>query len=153
MSEPVSINPQIIEALYCHALILSDEVRAAFTLSGRIEETGIEDDLARIALSTEGLRTTTRMMHAIAWLLNLRAFFKGEVSEFQLRRHGRLCHDLQGSDPDQAAKLEPEVRQLIATTERFYERLKRLDRNLRQDSPGTGTMARLHGGSPQRIRN
>jgi regulator of CtrA degradation len=81
-----------VEGLYCEALVLSDEVRAAFDLSGRIEDTGTHED-ARIALSCEALRTTTRMMHAVAWLLNHRAYFMGELSEFQLRRYGRLAPD------------------------------------------------------------
>jgi regulator of CtrA degradation len=132
MSEPASINPQIIEGLYCEALILSDEVRDAFALSGRIDEIGQEEDLARVALSCEGLRTTTRMMHAIAWLLNHRAYFMGELSEFQLRRHGRLSPDLRGSDRDNLAMLSDRVRELIAVTDRFYDRLLRLDREWRE---------------------
>src|ERR1700741_1773286 len=93
MPEPATINPRIIEGLYCEALVLSDEVRQRFALSGRMDDTGQDEDLARIALSCEGLRTTTRMMHAIAWLLNHRAYCMGELSEFQLRRHGKLAQD------------------------------------------------------------
>lgn len=132
MSEPATINPRIIEGLYNEALVLSDEVRAAFMLSGRIETAGREEDLARIALSCEALRTTTRMMHAIAWLLNHRAFFMGELSEFQLRRHGRLAQDAAASDPERMALLDPEVRDLIGATERFYARLMRLDNGWRE---------------------
>ena len=90
MSQPASINPRIIDALYGEALLLSDEVRAAFDFAHRLEDCAVREDAMRIALSCEGLRTTTRMMHAIAWLLNHRAFLAGELSEFQLRRHGRL---------------------------------------------------------------
>lgn len=132
MSEPASINPRIVEALYCEALVLSDEVRDAFALSGRIDNVGQHEDLARVALSCEGLRTTTRMMHSIAWLLNHRAFFNGELSEFQLRRHGKLSRDLKGADQDNLELLDPRTRALIAETERFYERLLRLDREWRQ---------------------
>ena len=127
MTDPVTINPRIIDALYSEALVLSDEVRAAFMLSGRIETAGREEDLARIALSCEALRTTTRMMHAIAWLLNHRAYFMGELSEFQLRRHGRLAQESAAAEPDRLALLDPEVRVLIGATERFYARLMRLD--------------------------
>ena len=77
MGTPSNINPRIIEGLYCEALVLSDEVRAVFTLSGRMDAAG-DVDTARIALSCEALRTTTRMMHALAWLLNHRAYFSGE---------------------------------------------------------------------------
>jgi regulator of CtrA degradation len=51
MKHTSNINPRIVEGLYCEALVLSDEVRAAFDLSGRIEETGTQEDAPRIALS------------------------------------------------------------------------------------------------------
>ena len=144
MSEPATINPRIIEGLYSEALVLSDEVRAAFDLSGRIESAGTEEDLARIALSCEALRTTTRMMHAIAWLLNHRAFHMGELSEFQLRRHGRLAADYPGSEPDRLMLLRPDIRELIGATERFYARLVRIDQGWRQrDADAPSAVARL----------
>ncbi|HUD28491.1 MAG TPA: DUF1465 family protein [Novosphingobium sp.] len=132
MSISATINPRIVEALYCEALVLSDEVRNAFTLSGSIER---DEDLARIALSSEGLRTTTRMMHAIAWLLNHRAFFTGEISELQLRRHGRLSPDMHQSDPAQTALLDLATGQLVEATRRFYARLLRLDQAWRLSTP------------------
>ena len=125
MGRPASINPHIVESLYGEGLMLSDEVRAAFDLSD-VPFAGHED-IARVALSCEALRTTTRMMHALAWLLNHRAYFKGEISDFQLRRYGRLQKSAAAADPARLAMLSPEVNQLIATTERFYARLLRLD--------------------------
>lgn len=136
MTQPATINPRIIEALYCEALVLSDEVRAAFTFSGRIEDAGREEDLRRVALSCEALRTTTRMMHAMAWLLNHRAYFMGELSEFQLRRHGRLTEDVARADPGRLALLPEDTSKLISATERFYARLLRLDQSWRQRAPG-----------------
>jgi len=132
MSQTANINPRIIEGLYCEALVLSDEVRAAFDLSGRIDDAARDEDAARVALSCEALRTTTRMMHAIAWLLNHRAFLAGELSEFQLRRHGRLVPDFPTSDPERMALIENGVRDLISATENFYARLLRIDRGFRE---------------------
>jgi len=140
MGHAVTINPRIVEGLYCEALVLSDEVRHAFALTSRIEtyEPGRPsgEDPVRIAVSSEGLRTTTRMMHAVAWLLNHRAYFMGELSEFQLRRHGRLSPDMRRSDPQQFALLSPQMQDLVATTLRFYDRLLRLDRSWRQQDAG-----------------
>ena len=133
MGKPASINPRIIEGLYCEALVLSDEVREAFALSGRMDAAG-EEDAARIALSCEALRTTTRMMHALAWLLNHRAYFAGELSEFQLRRYGKLT-DFPEGDPHRVALLDQPTRELAAATERFHARLKRLDNGWRERSP------------------
>lgn len=125
MSRPADINEPIVEALYCEALVLADEVRAVFDLT-RLQDNGADGDLLRMAMSTEGLRTTTRMMHILAWLLNHRAFFSGELSEFQLRRHGTLPPDRQ-SEPETLAMLEPATRELIAETERMHARIARLD--------------------------
>jgi regulator of CtrA degradation len=142
MSEPATINPRIIEALYREALVLSDEVRNAFTLSGRFEPAGYED-MARIALSSEGLRTTTRMMHAIAWLLNHRAYFKGEIDDLQLRHHGRLSPDMRQSDPQQIALLAPATATLVDATRGFYERLLRLDQAWRLTGPQVSAIESL----------
>jgi regulator of CtrA degradation len=131
MGRVVTISPKIVEGLYCEALVLSDEVRHAFSLCGRADS-GAADDPGRIAMSSEGLRTTTRMMHAVAWLLNHRAYFMGELSEFQLRRHGRLSLDLRGLGGEHVALLPANVRALVETTLRFYERLLHLDRAWRQ---------------------
>jgi len=135
MGIPANISPQIVESLYCEALVLADEVRAAFTLSWHPEPTGNDEDLVRIAHSCEGLRTTTRMMHALAWLLNQRSYFLGEVTEYQLRRYGKLSRALKEPDLDNLAMLSPETRELVAQTERFYRRLMRFDSKWRQIPP------------------
>ncbi|MBS0481379.1 MAG: DUF1465 family protein [Proteobacteria bacterium] len=132
MTTSASINPRIVEGLYCEALVLSDEVRAAFADPARLD--GAPDvDLAKVALSCEALRTTTRMMHTVAWLLNHRAFFAGDLSEFQLRRYGKLV-DFPEGDPDHMALLDREMRELIRATERFHARLKRIDNGWRERS-------------------
>ena len=127
MGEPADISPAIVEGLYADALALADEARAAFDLSGRLDAVGGDAQLARIALSCEALRTTTRMMHALAWLLNHRAFFAGELSEFQLRRHGRLPPAQPESEPEHFALLPPDLQNLVLRTRRFYARIERLD--------------------------
>ncbi len=152
MGKPASINPRIIEGLYCEALVLSDDVRAVFALSGRLDAVG-EEDAARIALSCEALRTTTRMMHALAWLLNHRAFFSGELSEFQLHRYGKLA-EFPESDPHRLALLDQPTRELATATERFHARLKRLDNGWRvraNDEPSA--IAALRERLGQQLRN
>ena len=148
MAQPANLNPRIIESLYAEGLMLSDDVRGAFDLTRRGPHglSGDPEDAARIALSCEALRTTTRMMHAVAWLLNHRAYLQGEISEFQLRRHGRIAANLPQSEPARMALLAPEVRTLIMATERFYDRLVRLDTSWREREPD---------GEPaiQRLRN
>ena len=134
MGQASNISGSIIESLYSHALVLSDEVRATFSLQPMNGEGALQDgteDPLRIALSTEGLRTTTRMMHVLAWLLNQRAFCSGEMTEFQLRRHGCLPDD-RTSDPELVHLLELPTQELIEETEAFHSRIARLDRAWRE---------------------
>ena len=99
---------------------------------------------ARIALSCEALRTTTRMMHAVAWLLNHRAFLAGELSEMQLRRFGRLG-EFPGSDPARLALIDAATATLISATERFHARLLRIDASWRGHAEQTpSAVALLH---------
>ena len=131
MATPASINTRIIEGLYCEALVLSDEVRSAFVPSSEGGSPAANEQIA-LALSCEGLRTTTRMMQAVAWLLNHRAYLAGNLSEVQLRRYGKL-HPCAGADPDRLAMLGPELQDLIRATELFYARLMRLDEGWRTE--------------------
>ena len=145
MSRPKSLSRPIIEALYTEALVLADEVRAVFAMGTREPEPG-EDAKVRLALSTEGLKTTTRMMHVLAWLLNQRAFFSGELSAAQVRQHGTLPPD-RPADPQQLELLEAPTRALIAESERLHRRIARLDGAWRQDfemsSPARAFQGRL----------
>ncbi len=125
MARTSNLSRPIIEALYTEALVLADDVRAVFAMGIREPEAG-EDTAARLALSTEGLKTTTRMMHILAWLLNQRAFFSGELTESQVRQHGTLPPD-RLSDPVAQEALEPETCELINETERLHQRIARLD--------------------------
>src|SRR5690606_27814516 len=116
MAQTADLSPTIVETLYAEALQLADEARNAFELSGLLTVASDDEDLARIALSCEALRTTTRMLHAIAWLLEPRADFAGELSEFPLRSHGRLPPPHPEGDPGRPALLPPEATALIERT-------------------------------------
>lgn len=145
MTRTTNLSRPIIEALYAEALLLADEVRAVFALGTKAPARG-DDTMVRLALSTEGLKTTTRMMHVLAWLLNQRAFFSGELTEKQVRLHGTLPAD-RPSDPKQLELLEHGTRELIAESERLHQRIARLDEAWRQDfemaSPARAFQARV----------
>ena len=135
-----SITPAIIETLYGEALALAEDARAAFQRSGVSSGWGAQpatDEASgeRIALSCEALRTTTRMMHALAWLLNHRAYFAGELSEFQLRRHGRLPVAQLQSDAAQLGWLNPHTVLVVQRSQAFYARIERLELNWRGQGP------------------
>lgn len=132
------IRRQVVEELYEETLLLADEARAVFDMRGR-EPGECEENAGRIALSIEGLRTTTRLMNLLAWLLNQRAFFAGELTETQVMRCGPLAQD-RPSDPVQMAQLDLATRALIRESERLYARAGRLDCQLQRDE--TDGMAR-----------
>lgn len=145
MNRTTSLSQPIIEALYTEALVLADDVRAVFAQGTLAPEPGLtrhEDAMMRLALSTEGLKTTTRMMHVLAWLLNQRAYFSGELSENQVRKHGALPPD-RPADVEQIEQLEPETRALIEQTERLHRRIARLDHAWRQKFDMSTSPARI----------
>jgi regulator of CtrA degradation len=141
MLERGDITRTIIDELYERTLVLADEVRAVFDLGSAAENGAAPDDM-RIALSIEGLRTTTRVMHVLAWLLNQRAYLAGELSRLQMQRHGALA-DERPSDPTQMAHLLPETRALIAESEDLYDRVSRLDADWREK--GEQSSSAVHG--------
>ena len=130
MGNRSDISEPIVESLYSEALVLADEVRAVFDLRP-VYGPDFDGDLLRFAMSVEGLRTTTRIMHVLAWLLNQRAYLSGQMTDFQLRRHGTLPPD-RVSDPENLARLEAPTRDLIAATEALHARVARLDRAWRE---------------------
>ena len=135
MAVPADINPLIVEALYGEALDLADALRDRFGGDFANGQTPAE-----IALACEGLRATTRTMHCLAWLLNHRAYFAGEISEFQLRRHGRLP----GSQPSaDLACLPADVAALVRLSERLYARVERLEAAWRRAREEAGESAIL----------
>lgn len=126
MNTTPSLSRPIIESLYSEALLLADEVRSVFAL-GMGDAAVDADDRLRLALSSEGLKATTRMMHVLAWLLNQRAYFSGELNESQLRAHGRLPED-RPTNAEDIEMLEPATQALIDDTIKLHTRISRLDK-------------------------
>ena len=126
---------QIIEDVYEEALILADEVRAAFDSRTDPAPHDMEEGV-KIALSVEGLRTTTRLMHLLAWLLNQRAYLDGELSDSQLRQHGGLPGE-RPALPGMTRRLDPHTQDLIRQSVELYRRVERLDRDWRAKADET----------------
>jgi regulator of CtrA degradation len=153
MTGVASINPRIVEALYVEALVLADAARSGFeTLRAdsvgpvarlrRGMQTG-EQSSDAVELTCEALRTTTRVMHCLAWLLNHRAWFAGQISAVQLRRHGRLISHFPASDPIIVARLPEDLAALVWQSERLYARIQRLEQAWREPPAAPGAIERL----------
>ncbi len=126
MANTSNISLPIVLALYDEALDLSDRVRQSFDI-GPAHDVARYSNRFRLALSVEGLRATTRVMHSLAWLLNFRAFLDGELSELQVRRHSRLPKD-RAPEQENLMMLEARTQALIAQTQQLHERVARLDK-------------------------
>ena len=164
MNGVANINPRVVEALYTEALVLADAARAGFDemRAGAAGHWGVEQGAAAepvrlaaqhlaetpddVELACEALRTTTRVMHCLAWLLNHRAWFAGQISTVQLRRHGRLISHFPVSDPAIVRRLPDDLADLVVQSERLYARIQRLEMAWR----GSGAAA---SGAIERLRN
>ena len=158
-----SITPRIVNALYGEAIVLAEEVRERFDSfrqslelqagelqAGELQagefqrsltDEAAHDEETRIAVSCEALRTANRMTHCMAWLLNHRAHFAGELSALQLRRQGRFINDFPIADHRVMKLMPPELQSTVAATHRFYARIARLDRGWREGAtPATANV-------------
>ncbi|MDF1833297.1 MAG: DUF1465 family protein [Alteraurantiacibacter sp. bin_em_oilr2.035] len=148
-----TITPAIVDAVYEEALDLTEEARTVFEADDWSPGVGSAGAETQIVLSREALRATTRLMHAMAWLLNHKAFFSGELSAMQLQRNGRLPSAQPESDPAQVALLDPLARLVIARSRNLFARVERLDKSwqLRSETDETSDIA-LGSGEVHQLR-
>lgn len=126
---------KLIESLYVEAMVLADEARSYFELTPEDQGLGQQDDI-RIDMSCESLRVTTRLMHSIAWLLNQKAFFAGELSLHQLHSRSRALGKCTSSDPFVVARLPRDAQRLVQETQHLLDRLVRLEKSLEAERLG-----------------
>ena len=123
-----------VEALYVEAMLLADEAHAAFA-AARDLDGAPRDPLLQVSLACESLKTTTRLMHIIAWLLHRRAMLAGEPGA---RRHDSAAHLGDPVEADWAicARFDPELRRIVAASERLFDRIARIEAGWAQgDAP------------------
>ena len=114
-----------IENLYVDAMLLADEAHAAFAAQrdlGRARS----DAAAQISLACESLKTTTRLMHVIAWLLHRRAMFAGDPGAGPNDSAARIGEAV-AADWDICADFDASVRRIISASERLFERIAAME--------------------------
>jgi regulator of CtrA degradation len=122
----IRLRGRLIDSLYTEAMVLADEARAYFDVQGReVRET--LDPVARVALSCESLKITTRLMHVLAWLLTERAIEIGEMDEAESAAASRRMGEAIPSDAASIAGLPPAAVALIETSQDLYARVRRLE--------------------------
>lgn len=117
---------RLVESLYAEAMLLADEARAYFDEAGRGERERL-DPLRRVTFSCESLKVTTRLMHAIAWLLTQRAVLAGEISRRDALDSSRRLGDAPVTTIDVLLTMPAGAQALIGASTDLYRRVARLD--------------------------
>ncbi|MGZ8286828.1 MAG: DUF1465 family protein [Allosphingosinicella sp.] len=141
------LTAKLVASLYTEAMLLADEARFYFDMSGRADRDSLAP-IDRVGFSCESLKVTTRLMHVIAWLLTQRAVEAGELSRSQARRPARRLGEAPDSDEALLPKLPEASVALIHSSRDLYARVKRLDEAGGQSpeaqaSPARSLMSRL----------
>ncbi|WP_375402380.1 DUF1465 family protein [uncultured Sphingomonas sp.] len=137
-SEPV--QRRLRGALYDEAMLLADEVRGYFDDElGR--DTLALDPLARVQVSCESLKVTTRLLHVVAWLLTWRAVDAGEIVAVRARAPSHRLGPSPESDPAAFALLPDRARDLADAGIDLYRRAALLDEAAGAVGPGPARLA------------
>lgn len=114
-----------VENLYVEAMLLADEAHAAFAAQRDRDSAG-GDSLLQIGLACESLKTTTRLMHVIAWLLHRRAMVAGDPGAGPDDSAARIG-DPVAADWSICDRFDPAVGRIIAASERLFDRIAALE--------------------------
>lgn len=125
MAITVPVQRAQVENLYVEAMLLADEAHAAFAAQrdlGRARG----DALSQISLACESLKTTTRLMHVIAWLLHRRAMFAGDPGAGPHDSASRIGAPVD-ADWDICTGFDASIRRIISASERLFERIAAIE--------------------------
>lgn len=114
-----------VENLYVEAMVLADEAHAAFAAQRDLGDFR-RDGLMQISLACESLKTTTRLMHVIAWLLHRRAMIAGDPGAGPNDSAARIGAPV-AADWHICAGFDVSVRRIISASERLFERVRVLE--------------------------
>ena len=122
----IRVHRRLAEALYAEAMLLADEARSYFDEGGRRDRESL-DPMRRVTFSCESLKVTTRLMHAIAWLLTQRAVAAGEIEARDALDPTRRLADAPDTADDVLADMPLGARALIRASIDLHRRVARLD--------------------------
>lgn len=129
------ITPKLLDSLYTEAMLLADEARSYFE-SGRFEDDAdAHDPTLSLSFSCESLKVTTRLMHAIAWLLNQRALHSGRLSDGDVWHADRMLGHAAPIERDQVARFPSAAQEVIFASEELWDRLARLEARMAIANP------------------
>ncbi|PAL23210.1 DUF1465 family protein [Sphingopyxis sp. GW247-27LB] len=130
-----------VENLYVEAMLLADEAHSAFA-AARDLGAGRRDSLLQLSLACESLKTTTRLMHIIAWLLHRRAMIAGDPGAGPEDSAARIGEPV-AADWTVCARFAPNIGRIIAASERLFERIAGLEAGWNAPAPAQPVQAML----------
>ena len=138
------ISSGVFQRTYSEGMQLVEETSAYLDGPGREAARNLPRD-ASLAYAGESMRLTTRLMQVAAWLLVRKAVAEGEMNEEEARSEKYRLSTKEIARSTRivgSAALPARMLELIGQSERLYERVSRLDNDLR------GQMPRLHQAHP-----
>ena len=114
-----------VENLYVDAMLLADEAHTAFAAQRDLGSAD-GDAALQIGLACESLKTTTRLMHVIAWLLHRRAMFAGDPGAGPNDSAASIGEPVP-ADWTMCMRFDPPVRRIIGASERLFERIATIE--------------------------
>lgn len=143
--EHLSSTPPVqraqVENLYVEAMLLADEAHSAFA-AARDLGSGQRDSLLQLSLACESLKTTTRLMHIIAWLLHRRAMIAGDAGAGPEDSAARIGEAIP-ADWGVCDAFDPNIGRIIAASERLFERIAGLEAGWNAPEPAQPVQAML----------
>ena len=130
----IRLRGRLVNSLYTEAMLLADEARGYFEHQGRGAREEL-DPLARVTLSCESLKVTSRLMHVLAWLLTERAIELGQMSDEEAAAAARRLGDAAPSDAVSIQGLPRAAIALIDASQDLYARVRRLEVDAPLDVP------------------
>lgn len=122
------VHRRLIDSMYVEAMLLADEARAYFDDGGQGER-ALLGPMARVVLSCESLKITTRLMHVIAWLLTQRAIDAGEIAAAIGDDPLRTLPEAPATDDATLATMPDGTQALIRSSIDLYRRAERIERS------------------------
>ncbi len=114
-----------VENLYVEAMLLADEAHAAFAAARDLGRAP-RDALLQVSLACESLKTTTRLMHIIAWLLHRRAMIAGDPGAGPKDSAAHIGEPID-ADWSVCERFDAPLRRIVAASERLFDRIARME--------------------------
>ncbi|WP_439815299.1 DUF1465 family protein [Zavarzinia sp. CC-PAN008] len=123
-----AVDDRLLRAAVRRAVALATDAARYFSQARPYDTTRLSHRHGLI-VATESFRVTSRITHAVSWLLTQLAVTKGELTEAQARSTERRLggHGVCLAGPEDASSLPDDLARLLLESERLFRRIARLD--------------------------